>query len=183
MTEGLINLVDDDSSQDVQGANPASAEEDRLATSRLQAHVTPPVSTRRPQPPQGAVVPPPRPSYPGGAGAPRAMLYPSEPPAALPRTSWWRSLIASTLAPAAQEDAISERRAGAACIGFAVAFSLTALLVGLRGAPSDAAAPGVAVAVVLARAALAIGLLAFSYALLRMGERLLTSRLARRSEE
>jgi hypothetical protein len=185
MTEGLINLVDDDSSQDVQAAHPVSADEDRLATSRLQAHAPLPVPSRRPQSPQAtgaAVVPPPRPSYPTGAGAPRTMLYPSEPPAALPRTSWWRSLIASTLAPAAQEDATAERRAGAACIGFAVVFSLTALLVGLRAAPSDAAAPGIAVAVVLARAALALGLLAFGYALLRMGERLLTPRLGRRPE-
>ncbi len=181
MTEGLINLVDDDSSQDVQGGPPGSGEEDRLATSRLQAHVPPPVPSRRAQPPQAAV-PPPRPSYPTGAGAPRTMLYPSEPPAALPRTSWWRALIASTLAPAAPEEAIAERRVGAACIGFAVVFSLTALLVGLRGAPPDAPAPGIAVAVVLARGALALGLLAFGYALLRMGERLLTSRLGRRPE-
>ena len=184
MTEGLINLVDDDSSQDAVPASSRSVEEDRLATSRLQAHVPPPVPSRRPQPSQSVVVPPARQSYPTGNASPGGMLYPSEPPAALPRTSWWRALIASTLAPAALDDSSTEKRMGAACIGFALVFCLTALLVGLRAAPSDAGAwaSGVAVAVVLARGALALGLLAFGYALLRMGERLLVGHLARKSD-
>src|SRR5580704_747037 len=99
MTEGLINLVDDDSSQDVHSPGmPAS--DDRLATTRLPGHAPPPPPpSRRPSShgsqasAQGVVVPPARQSYPTGAASPGGALYPSEPPSAMPRTSWWRSLI------------------------------------------------------------------------------------------
>lgn len=185
MNEGLINLVDDDSSRDVQAGGPS--EEDRLATSRLQAHVPPPPPSRRPAPPGGVVVPPPRQSYPMGTASPGGMLYPSEPPAAMPRTSWWRSLIAATLAPAANAAAPedhAERRTvlvGQICVGSAVGMAFVALIVGLRGAPAEASA-AVAVAVVAARAVLALGLLAFAYALLSMGARMLAGRGSTKSE-
>lgn len=110
------------------------------------------------------------------------MLYPSEPPAALPRTSWWRSLIASTLAPAdvAREER-GEKRIGLTCVGLALAFAVASLIVGLRPAPGDATS--VAVAVIASRTAIALGLNAFGYALLRMGERFLKLRAPRRDED
>src|SRR5271165_3221060 len=134
MNEGLINLVDDDSSRDVQAGGGMPADEDRLATSRLQAHVPPPPPSRRPAVPGGVVVPPPRQSYPMGTASPGGggMLYPSEPPAAMPRTSWWRSLIASTLAPAAnagQREESTERRAfliGQVCVGSSLVLAFNA---------------------------------------------------------
>jgi hypothetical protein len=107
-------------------------------------------------------------------------LYPSEAPAPLPRTSWWRSLIAATMAPPAHEDENADRRVGKAFVGLALGFALVALLVGLRSAPADS--PAVAVAMVTSRTVVALGLLAFGYALLRMGERLLAPRSARRQE-
>jgi hypothetical protein len=178
MNEGLMNLVDDDSSRDIPQQGHAEPE-DHLATTRLPHELgfrhagIPAGPAGRPLGAPQVVVPPPRQSYPTGAASPGGMLYPSEAPAALPRTSWWRSLIASTISPSATEEAAG-RRMGTFTIGTALVFALTALVVGLRGAP-DAASPAIAVALVAARGALALGLLAFSYALLRMGERLLAS--------
>jgi hypothetical protein len=101
------------------------------------------------------------------------MLYPSEPPAAaMPRTSWWRSLIASTLTPPSREEESADRRMGKTCVGLSLGFAFAALLVGLRSAPSEA--PAVAVAVVTARTVVSLALLAFGYGLLRAGERFLT---------
>jgi hypothetical protein len=180
MTEGLINLVDDDSSRDVQGTV-GTPGEDHMETSRFTAQVPRPGSTRQPSVPQALVVPPPRSSSPTGA-IPQGGLYPSEPPAALPRTSWWRSLIASTLAPTAPEGEASAQLTGRICLGFALFFSLTALFAGLRGAPLDASAPSVAVAVVVARVVLALGLLAFAHTLVRMGERFLRTGARRKRE-
>jgi hypothetical protein len=171
MDEGLMNLLDDDSSRDIPQHGHGEAD-DHLATSRLQAHLVPPAPGSRPQGPPQVLVPPPRQSYPTGSASPGGMLYPSEAPKALPRTSWWRALIASSLAPSASED-MAGRRMGTFSIGTALVFALTALVIGLRGSP-EAPSSGVAVALVVARGALALGLLAFSYALLRMGERLLS---------
>ena len=179
MTEGLINLVDDDSSHDVQG------DEERLPTSRFPpsgptpagrrsfpAHVAGPMGAPGPV---GLVVPPARQSYPMGGNAPGG-LYPSEPPASLPRTSWWRSLIASTVAPGPEssEEENADRRIGKTCLGMAFGFALLALLVGLRAAPAEP--PPVAVAIVTSRTLIALGLIAFGYAALRVGERFLAPR-------
>lgn len=171
-----MNLVDDDSSRDIPQQGHGEPE-DHLATTRLPHELglrpagVPPVPGSRPLGAPQVLVPPARQSYPTGTASPGGMLYPSEAPAALPRTSWWRSLIASTISPSATEEAAS-RRMGTFTIGTALVFALTALVVGLRGSP-DAPSPAIAVAMVVARGALALGLLAFSYALLRMGERLL----------
>jgi hypothetical protein len=184
MNEGLMNLVDDDSSREI--PQPVHGEaEDHLATSRLQSH-DPDVrhvglgarhaglpSVPRPHAPSSpqVLVPPPRQSYPTSASPAAGPLYPSEAPRALPRTSWWRALIASTMSPTSTEEAAG-RRIGMFTIGSALVFALTALVVGLRGSP-DAPSPAIAVAIVVARGALALGLLAFSFGLLRAGERLL----------
>jgi hypothetical protein len=118
------------------------------------------------------------------------MLYPSEPPSAMPRTSWWRSLIAATLAPTSpptsqgaqstEGEESADRKLGKVCVGLALAFAFAALLVGLRSASGDV--PTIAVALVVSRTVVALSLVAFGYALLRMGERLLTARSVRRSE-
>ncbi len=153
MSEGLINLVDDDSSRDVQAGAGLHGDADRLATSRFHAQVA---------------APPPPPS-PG-----RRMLYPSEPPAAaMPRTSWWRSLIASTLTPPspAHEEEGADRRTGKTCVGLSLGFAFAGLLVGLRSAPGEA--PAVAMAVVASRTVVSLALLAFGYGFLRAGERFL----------
>src|SRR5579862_4314023 len=191
MNEGLINLVDDDSSHDVHGGE--HGDEERLPSPRFAPqgsapqHRHPsfspgPVSGQVPAAsPVGVVVPPPRQSYPMGGNAPGG-LYPSEPPAPLPRTSWWRSLIASTVSPASpaspapdsSQQESADRRIGKTCLGMAFGFALLALLVGLRAAPSET--PSVAVAIVTSRTVIALGLIAFGYAALRVGERFVAPR-------
>lgn len=192
MTEGLINLVDDDSSHDVHGApgtlatpaTPATLADEELRTSRFPASAGIPQAKRPFAPahlsgqvgapgPVGVVVPPPRQSYPMGGNAPGG-LYPSEPPAPLPRTSWWRSLIAATAAPGPGTEDSADWRIGKTCLGMAFGFALLALLVGLRAAPAEP--PAVAVAIVTSRTIIALGLIAFGYAALRVGERFITPR-------
>jgi hypothetical protein len=56
----------------------------------------------------------------------------------------------------------------------AFGFALLALLVGLRAAPSET--PSVAVAIVTSRTVIALGLIAFGYAALRVGERFVAPR-------
>jgi hypothetical protein len=62
---------------------------------------------------------------------------------------------------------------GAVCGGLALAFVAVALVVGLRGVPSQAAAgaPAVAIAVLITRTVVAAGMLWLGYVLFRMGER------------
>ncbi len=182
MTEGLINLVDDDSSHDVHGNED---HEERLPTSRFPSSGPSPTARRAFAPhaapavgapgPVGVVVPPARQSYPMGGNAPGG-LYPSEPPAPLPRTSWWRSLIAPTVSPGPDgaEEESADRRIGKTCLGMAFGFALLSLLVGLRAAPAEP--PAVAVAVVTSRTIIALGLIAFGYAAMRVGERFFAPR-------
>jgi hypothetical protein len=176
MSEGTINLADDEpSSQHEIDPHPSQAvkyEEDRLATTRLPASLPPAPASRRAA--AAVVVPPPGPSVPPfGATAEPTMRYPSEPPVALPRTSWWRTLLDSTLAPPASIDVHTlRRRVGVACGVLALAFVAIGLVVGLRAVPGQAVvSPGVAIAVVVARALVALGMLGLGYALMRMGER------------
>src|SRR5579864_4615533 len=148
MSEGLINLVDDDSSShDVGPASSRSGLDDHLATTKLPAQAAPPSPGRRLFPPQAVVVPPASPAYGSSAqGAQSPMLYPSEPPPALPRTSWWRSLIASTLSsPAAVDERLAARWIGVACAGLAPVLVIVALVVGLRE-PTAASSPVAAAA-------------------------------------
>jgi hypothetical protein len=188
MTEGLINLVDDDSSHDVHGGLESEHHAEQLPTSRFPSSGPSPTARRAFAPhavhaggpvgapgPVGVVVPPARQSYPMGGNAPGG-LYPSEPPAPLPRTSWWRSLIASTVSPGpdAAEEESADRRIGKTCLGMAFGFALLSLLVGLRAAPAEP--PAVAVAIVTSRTIIALGLIAFGYAAMRVGERFFAPR-------
>jgi hypothetical protein len=99
----------------------------------------------------------------------------------MPRPSWLQALLTTTFPPpAASHGADPEvtmrarRNAAAACVGFALAFALVAMITGLRGAPDDPTiSPAVAAALVVAHALIAIGAGAFSFGLLRMAERLL----------
>lgn len=96
-----------------------------------------------------------------------------------PRPSWLQALLTTTFPPAApgadpEVTQRARRNAAAACVGFALAFALVAMITGLRGAPDDPTiAPAVAAALVLAHALVALGAGAFSFGLLRMAERLL----------
>ena len=67
----------------------------------------------------------------------------------------------------------AERRIGRVCVGLSLGFAFAALVVGLRSAPADSA--GVAVAIVTSRTVIALGILGFGYAFLRMGERFLSA--------
>jgi|HubBroStandDraft_1064217.scaffolds.fasta_scaffold221117_2 hypothetical protein len=96
------------------------------------------------------------------------------PPPALPRTSWWRALISSTLAPPLPlDDRTLTRRVGVTCVAVAVVLIFVSLAIGLRGDPS-ASSPMLSFAIVIARAVVALGILALCHSLLRMGERILT---------
>jgi len=184
MSEGTIHLADEDSASDLDAtahkAGPGDA--DRLATNRLVGlapHAPPPVPGHRPHvqamaaPPPGVPYPPPGPSTEG------SLRYRTEPPPALPRTSWWRGLIASTLAPPAATEATDgkarTRRVGAACVYFAMVLVIASLVIGLRGEPSPSSSATVSATIVITRSVLALGLLLFGYGLLKTAERLFKS--------
>jgi hypothetical protein len=90
------------------------------------------------------------------------------------RSSWWRGLLTATFPPprdaVSADDRVLRKRIGSIAAGVAAALVIVALVAGLRPAPSGEAA--VAATVVASRAAVALGLLAFAYALLRAAERL-----------
>jgi Kef-type K+ transport system membrane component KefB len=72
---------------------------------------------------------------------------------------------------------VVERSIGAVCGGFGLALFFLALGVGLRSSPPEVASqPVVIAATVIARAAIACGMLAFGFGLLRIAERLLAGR-------
>jgi hypothetical protein len=162
MNEAHIDLTSQDSTQEVPAADESG--DDRLLTRRL-----PPMT---PPPPRVASVPP---SSPPPALAPSG-TYPAN-SAPQPRTSWWSALLTATspppmVAPAVPtDDRILRRRIGATCAGMALGFVILGLALGLRGA-EPAYTPMVAAALVLSRALVALGFLAFGYGLLRMAERL-----------
>jgi len=151
---------------------------DELMTMRLPPATPPPppmhFATTSTQPLPASFPPPARVPVVGDGAA----YYRSAPPAAS-RPTWLRALLDSTFPlPTATPDPsarrMARRTAGAVCVGLALAFTLVAMITGLRGAPDDAAmAPTVAAALVISRALVAVGSGAFSFGLLRMAERLL----------
>ncbi len=165
MNEAKIDLSAQDSSQEVVTDD---AVDDRLLTRRL-----PPIT---PPPPRAASVPP---SSPPPAFAPSG-TYPANATGGVqPRPSWLHALLTATFpppAPAAPTDeGVLKRRIGATCAGMALGFVILALALGLRGV-EPAYTPAVSAALVIARAMISLGFLGFGYGLLRMSERLLTSR-------
>jgi hypothetical protein len=174
MNEGTIHLADEDSASDLDAAarKSAAVDSDRLATTRIASHATPSPS-RRPHVPAMAVPPPGASHPPVGLATEGTLPYGTEPPPPLPRTSWWRALIASTLAPSASgDDKTGTRRIAAACVAFAVLLVPASLVIGLRGEPS-ASSPMLSATIVITRSLLALGVLVFSHNLLRMAERIL----------
>lgn len=100
---------------------------------------------------------------------------------ASPRTSWWRALLASTLPPPAPaaptalapiDDRVARQGIAAAAAALGLIVILVALVVGLRGASAALlVSPNVAVALILARAFLAMALMGLGLAFLRAAER------------
>jgi hypothetical protein len=68
---------------------------------------------------------------------------------------------------------VSAQTAGAVFAALGLVFALVALVTGLRGAPSEPIAPAVAACLVIARAFVALGAGALSFAMFRQAERLL----------
>jgi hypothetical protein len=144
----------------------------------------PPASLR----PQPAAVPPPEsisrspgslPTHSPPAMGERGPRSPSEPASDAQKPSWLRALLTTTFpppAPARQPGVpapVSAQTAGAVFAALGLVFALVALVTGLRGAPSEPIAPAVAACLVIARAFVALGAGALSFAMFRQAERLL----------
>jgi hypothetical protein len=155
--------------------------EDRLLTTRLPP-ISPPHYHYSSAPPASLDSPlsrlPPVPLAP--PSAPYRAQDISAPPQ--PKPSWWRTLLTATVPPppvsvatSATDEGVVRRRIAATCAGMALGFVILSLALGLRGAdPSPV--PIIGAALVIARAAVSLGFLAFGHALLRMSERFLTGR-------
>jgi hypothetical protein len=182
MEEAPAEFLDPDLLKDAEATNqrPAlSPDGDELKTTRL-----PPISA--PPPPVAAELPlpsfPPPPVAPALSGTmevaqpPVTERQPTEPPG---KPSWLRGLLTTTFPPPDTQrnpraDApIGANLAGSVFAVLGVVFSLVALVTGLKGAPMDPVAPIVAAALVLARALVAVGAGALSFAMFRQAERLL----------
>jgi hypothetical protein len=163
--------------------HPESLVEDHLVTTRLPPIPRPPPLARvASAPPPLHPVPP---SASLAATAPPSTTYEGDPPQAGPsaaspadaRSSWWRALLQSTRAAATQDvsrpSSAVQLRIAASSAALAVVTVPIAAIIGLRDAPSDILVPPtVSAAVVIARALVAVGLIAFSVALLQIAERL-----------
>jgi len=170
MDEANGEFAERDSEADL----PTVMSEDKLLTTRLPPMTPPPM--RPPSVPPAAEAA--SASYGPVSGTYRGDV--SMPPQ--PRTSWWKALLTATspppsnlVVPVPTDDRIVRRRIGATCTGMAIGFVILALALGLRGA-EPAFSPAVAAAMVVARAMISLGFLAFGYALLRMAERFFVSR-------
>jgi hypothetical protein len=158
MTEAQTEILDPDLLHDADATNqrpvtsPPPAPLDELKTTRMPSMTPPPLPVGH---------------------QPRQPVIPA-PPA---RPSWLTALLQSTFPPpATSRPAVSAHTAGTVFAIMGLVFALVALFTGLRGVPDEvAAAPMVTVAVILARALVALGAGALSFALFREAERLLVS--------
>jgi|HubBroStandDraft_1064217.scaffolds.fasta_scaffold71570_1 hypothetical protein len=176
MSEPKFDLAADESEHDLgPRSRPSGAPEDHLQTTRLPAISPPPPGLFSSSPPSAVVAVAPRlPSFDPSSG--ESIAPPSSitdvPPV---RPSWLRGLLTTTFPPARAEiltvdERVLRRRTGSIAAVLALALVIASLVVGLRAAP--AAEPAVAATVVAVRAAMALGLLAFAFALIRTAERL-----------
>lgn len=183
MDEGNADFLDSGLLNDAEATNqrPAlSPDGDQLQTTRLPSMTPPP-----PLPTLAmATLPPvtfppmaPAPSFGTDDGTTR---YRSEPPPATTKPSWLQALLTTTFPPPATlrnpgaQAPVSMQTAGAAFAVMGLVFAIVALVTGLRGVPSDTGvAPVVAAAYVIARALVALGAGALSFAMFRQAERLL----------
>jgi hypothetical protein len=189
MNAASSDFLDPDLLKDAEATNqrPAlSPDGDELKTA-----VRPPLTP--PPPPLPAASMPPLPSFAAPSPAPSFSVAPlagpapaassTQPPAysraASPRPSWLQSLLTTTFPPPgtahhANPDApIRPSTAGAVFAAMGLFFAFVALVTGLRGAPEEIMPPVVAAALVIARALVALGAGALSFAMLRQAERLL----------
>jgi hypothetical protein len=174
MSEPKFDLTRDESDRDVEPrSRPSTVPEDHLQTTRLPAISPPPVGVFSSFPPSAVVAVAPRlPTFDSSSPGSNA---PSSAPDASAKPSWLRGLLTATFPPP-PPDAVTldertlRKRTGSAAALLSMALVITSLVVGLRSAP--ALEPAVASTVVASRAALALGLLAFAFALLRAAERL-----------
>jgi hypothetical protein len=186
MNEVKSDYLDPDLLKDADAGTPAplepSSEGDELKTTRRPA-ISPP-----PAPPSlrahAASVPPPVMTFSSTSDSrPRPT---SEPPDAA-KPSWLRALLTTTFpppAPARHASApapITAQTAGTVYAVLGVLFAVVALVTGLRGAPSEVLAPSVAACLVIARAIIALGAGALSFAMFRQAERLLVEEEAPKS--
>jgi hypothetical protein len=166
----------DDPSYDAGGAERApSAPDDRLATTRLPPLAPPPQKQRVPSTP-----PPPAVQLGPGVSqlyASDGMARPAMSSSVQPRTSWWRTFLASPSAGPPLSNRAVEKGVGMACAGLSLVLLVFGLAVGLRGAPPlSSRSPTVDAALVIAHALVGLGLLAFGAALLLIGERFFVGR-------
>jgi hypothetical protein len=181
MSERNADFLDSELLKDAEATNqrPAmSPEGDELKTTRMPSMTPPPPALSMPPLPPITFPPAsPAPSFAVDDGTTR---YRSEPPPASPKPSWLRALLTTTFPPpATQRDPsvkgpVSVQTAGTVFAVMGLVFAVVALVTGLRGVPSDTTvAPAVAAAFVVARAIVALGAGALSFAMLRQAERLL----------
>jgi len=181
MSEGTADFLDSGLLQDAEATNqrPAlSPDGDQLTTTR-QPPMTPP-------PPLPTLAMPTLPpvTFPPMAPAPSfddgTTRYRSEPAPAATKPSWLQALLTTTFPPPSTvrnpgaQALVSAQTAGAVFAVMGLVFAVVALVTGLRGVPSDTSvAPVVAAAYVIARALVALGAGALSFAMFRQAERLL----------
>jgi hypothetical protein len=185
MSQGHTNAGDDSTEQlETVGSGGAYGfAEDHLATTRLPPVPRPPPMSR---PASAPPVFPSSPSTPGSSPE-TGVLRPPPPEVskgvlsalrpAHHRTSWWRALLQPTvpvgaLGISSPRGAVQLRLAASSLV-VALIMVPVAVAVGLREPPSEwLISPAVSAAVVMARALVSLGLLAFSFVLLRIAERL-----------
>jgi hypothetical protein len=176
----LTNDSRDESDRDVERrSRPSATLEDQLQTTRLPAISPPPIGIGYSSAPPSAViaVAPRTPSFEAGGGesdAPSGMpAIPTSPPST---PSLWRGLLTATFPPSRAEGlSVDERnlrrRTGSAAAILALVLLVASLVIGLRS-PPPLDAP-VAAAWIVARSAMALGVLGVTTVLLRIAERLL----------
>jgi hypothetical protein len=159
-------------------ADANSGRDEHLPTTKLPPLPAPPPILRRSgAPPPGGVT---------SSAPPAAQALDATVPAIAPplggSPSFWRD-VASAVSRRGEgvtrgpDVSVLERSVGAVCGGFGLALFFLALGVGLRSSPPEVASqPVVVAATVIARAAIACGMLGFGFGLLRVGERLLAGR-------
>jgi len=182
MSEGTADFLDSGLLQDAEATNQRaalSAEGDELKTTRLPSMTPPPIPTVAMAMLPPVTFPPmaPAPSFATDDGTTR---YRSEPPPATTKPSWLQALLTTTFPPpatlrnASAQAPVSMQTAGAVFAVMGLVFAIVALVTGLRGVPTDTGiAPVVAAAYVMARALVALGAGALSFAMFRQAERLL----------
>jgi len=177
MDEAKTDYLDSELLSDAEGGGPKppdrSGDNDELKTVRRPA-LGPPPSPPASQRPQPTSLPPA--SLPStGEGRTR---HTSEPAPGVGKPSWLRALLTTTFPPPVAphpgaRPPISAQTAGTVFAVLGLVFALLALVTGLRGAPSEPLAPAVAACLVIARAFVALGAGALSFAMFRQAERLL----------